>query len=57
MQCRGIQKQQPQEDTEEQGQPVSPVMDDKIKSLLRRGAMRNIYHDKIVVERSKKGCT
>ena len=43
-------EQQPQQDTEEQGQPVSPVMDDKIRVLIKTGSYENIYHDKIVVK-------
>ena len=42
-------EQQPQQDTEEQVQPVSPVMDDKIRVLIKTGGYENIYHDKIVV--------
>ena len=43
-------EQQPQQDTEEQVQPVSPVMDDKIRVLIKTGGYENIYHDKIVVK-------
>ena len=43
-------EQQPQQDTEEQVQPVSPMMDDKIRVLIKTGSYENIYHDKIVMK-------
>ena len=39
-----------QQDTEEQVQPVSPMMDDKIRVLIKTGSYENIYHDKIVMK-------
>ena len=39
-----------QQDTEEQVHPVSPMMDDKIRVLIKTGSYENIYHDKIVMK-------
>lgn len=43
-------EQQPQQDTEEQGQPVPLRMDDKIRVLIKTGNYENVYHEKIVVK-------
>lgn len=43
-------EQQPQQNTEEQGQPVSPVMDDKIRVLIKTGNYENVYHERVVVK-------
>lgn len=43
-------EQQPQQDTEEQGQPVLLRMDDKIRVLIKTGNYENVYHEKIVVK-------
>ncbi|MFR3205268.1 MAG: hypothetical protein ACLTOO_06735 [Oscillospiraceae bacterium] len=39
-----------QQDTEEQGQPVPLMMDDKIRVLIKTGNYENVYHEKIVVK-------
>ena len=39
-----------QQYTEEQGQPVPLMMDDKIRVLIKTGNYENVYHEKIVVK-------
>jgi len=39
-----------QQDTEEQGQPVPLMMDDKNRVLIKTGNYENVYHEKIVVK-------
>ncbi len=43
-------EQQPEQKTEEPGQTVPLMMDDKIRVLIKTGSYEKIYHDKIVVK-------